>query len=86
MTPVPKRMREVACGNIGQKHQGWQTAFIAIEMMLRHPGSVETECLGVNNLLGHKPVTGGRVRLIKHSAEEAELFGISVRVMLFSLH
>jgi hypothetical protein len=46
-------------------------------MMLGHPGAVEAEPLGMNDLLGHQPVAGRGIGLVKKAAEETQPLWLS---------
>jgi hypothetical protein len=62
--------------HMGQENEGRrQAALVFVEVVLRHPGGVEAESLGMGDLLGHEPVAFARRHIVKQPAEEPEAFG-----------
>ena len=60
-------------GHMRQEHQRRrQPALGLMEMMLRHPGTVEAAALGVDDLLRRQTVTLRRRGRIQHPGEEAQ--------------
>jgi hypothetical protein len=70
--PVPRRMRR-ARGHVGEEHERRrQAALVFVKVVLRHPGRIEAEGLGMGDLFGDEAVALGGRCVVEQAAEEAE--------------
>ncbi|MCY1294257.1 hypothetical protein D9M70_435460 [compost metagenome] len=51
---------------------GGQAAFIGMEVMLRHPGSIEAEALGGHDLLLGVVIASAGGNVVEHACEKAK--------------